>query len=181
MWPQVWIPEARLSAHTDRVPYRTWAKQGWLTVTPGNVVDYAQVRADILACAETCSLVALGYDPWNATETALALAKHLGEKAVLEVRQGYATMSEPTKRLLALLAGGLIRHPNSPVLTWTADNLAVTSDAAGNLKPDKAKSRQRIDPMVALLMAISLWLRWGGVPTASAYENADHEMESATW
>lgn len=178
VWPQVWIPEARLADHTDRVPYRLWAQHGWLTVTPGSVVDYARVRADIIAKAATCDVVALGYDPWNATETALALAQQLGEKVVLEVRQGYGTLSEPTKRLMALLASRLIRHPQSPVLTWTADNLAVTTDPAGNLKPDKGKSRQRIDPMVALIMALSLWLRWGASPGASPWEDEDYGMEA---
>jgi phage terminase large subunit-like protein len=177
VWPQVWIPEAKLDDHTDRVPYRTWVAQGWLTVTPGTVVDYAQVRRDILALARTVKLKALGFDPWNATETAQQLARDLGDdtrqpdqKIVREVRQGYVTMNEPTQRLLALLAGGQLRHPANPVLTWAADNLCVSVDAAGNMKPDKAKSRQRIDPMVALLNAVHLWLRLGGGPVGSTYD-----------
>lgn len=173
VWPQVWLPEAKLADSSDRVPYRAWAAQGWLTVTPGSVVDYQRVRADIVEKARTCQLRALGYDPWNATETAQQLAATLGEKAVIEVRQGYASMTEPTQRLLALLAAGLLRHPQSPVLTWCADNLAVTQDPAGNLKPDKAKSRQRIDPMVALLNALHLWLRLGGAPTGSVYDRQE--------
>jgi len=173
VWPQVWLPEAKLADTTDRVPYRTWQQQGWLTVTPGSVVDYARVRADIVERARTCQLRALGYDPWNATETAQQLAGTLGEKAVLEVRQGYASMTEPTQRLLALLAAGQLRHPRSPVLTWTADNLAVSTDPAGNLKPDKAKSRQRIDPMVALLNAMSLWLKLAPQTTGSIYDRKE--------
>ena len=173
VWPQIWLPEAKLADTTDRVPYRTWAAQGWLTVTPGSVVDYARVRADILERAKTCQLRALGYDPWNATETAQQLAATLGDQRVLEVRQGYASMTEPTQRLLALLAAGQLRHPRSPVLTWCADNLAVTQDPAGNLKPDKAKSRQRIDPMVALLNALSLWLKMAPTPVGSIYDRKE--------
>jgi len=170
VWPQVWVPESKLVDHTDRVPYRTWAAQGWVTVTPGNVVDYAQIRADILARTKTCHLRAIGFDPWNATDTAQQLSVVLGEKSVIEVRQGYASMSEPTQRLLALLAGRQIRHPRSPVLTWSADNLQVATDPAGNVKPDKGKSRQRIDPMVALLNALHLWIRMGGEPRGSTYD-----------
>jgi phage terminase large subunit-like protein len=178
VWPQVWIPESKLTDHTDRVPYRTWASQGWVTVTPGNVVDYARVRADILDKARTCTLRALGFDPWNATETSQQLGRDLGDdarpaesKVLREVRQGYVTMNEPTQKLLALLAGRQMVHPRSPVLTWAADNLQVTTDAAGNLKPDKGKSRQRIDPIVALLNALHLWIRLGGEPKSSTYDS----------
>lgn len=101
----------------------------------------------------------IGFDPWNATESSIKLAGELGPERVVEVRQGYASMSEPVKRFLALLASGQFVHPRSPVLTWTADNLAVTMDPAGNLKPDKEKSRQRIDPLSALFNAMHLWQR----------------------
>lgn len=169
VWPQVWLPEAKLASSTDRVPYRAWAQQGWVTVTPGAVVDYERVRADILAKASQVQLQRLGFDPWNATETAIKLASVLGDEVVLEVRQGYASMSEPVKRLLALVAGVTLRHPRSPLLTWTADNFSVGMDPAGNLKPDKEKSRQHIDPMVALCIALMLWLR-SPASTPSVYE-----------
>jgi phage terminase large subunit-like protein len=172
VWPQVWIPESKLASHTDRVPYRTWASQGWVTVTPGNVVDYQRVRADIIAKAKTVRLQQLGFDPWNATESAIQLAGELGSERVVEVRQGYASMSEPLKRILALLASGQFVHPGSPVLTWTADNLAVSMDPAGNIKPDKEKSRQRIDPMAALCNAMHLWLRQP-VQTGHAYDKRE--------
>jgi phage terminase large subunit-like protein len=170
VWPQVWVPEAKLADPTDRVPYRTWAAQGWVTVTPGSVVDYQRVRADILAKAGTCTVRGLGFDPWNASETAAALAQSLGQDRVIEVRQGFASMAEPMQRFLALLAGGMLRHPQSPVLTWAADNLQASTDPAGNLKPDKAKSRQRIDPVVALLNGLFLWLRFGRDAGPSVYE-----------
>ena len=105
------------------------------------------------------------------------MARDLGDdaraaesKTVREVRQGYVTMNEPTQKLLALLAGRQLVHPHSPVLTWSADNLQVATDPAGNLKPDKGKSRQRIDPMVALLNALHLWIRLGGEPKGSTYD-----------
>jgi phage terminase large subunit-like protein len=172
VWPQIWIPESRLANSTDRVPYRTWAAHGWLSTTPGSVVDYERVRADIVTRSKTVKLQQLGFDPWNATESATKLAGELGDEHVLEVRQGYASMSEPTKRLLALLASGQFVHPNNPVMTWCADNLAVSMDPAGNLKPDKDKSRQRIDPMVALLNAMYLWLRQP-VQVGSVYERKE--------
>jgi phage terminase large subunit-like protein len=100
------------------------------------------------------------------------LAGELGSERVVEVRQGYASMSEPLKRILALLASGQFVHPGSPVLTWTADNLAVSMDPAGNIKPDKEKSRQRIDPMAALCNAMHLWLRQP-VQTGHAYDKRE--------
>jgi phage terminase large subunit-like protein len=172
VWPQVWIPEAKLASHTDRVPYRTWAAQGWVTVTPGNVVDYEIVRAYILARAKTVKLLQLGFDPWSATETSIKLASELGDERVVEVRQGYVSMSEPVKRLLALLSSGMFVHPSSPLLTWTADNFTVAMDPAGNMKPDKSKARQRIDPMAALCNAIHLWLRQP-VQTGSVYDRRE--------
>jgi phage terminase large subunit-like protein len=181
-WPQMWIPEAKLATHTDRVPYRMWADRGWITVTPGNVVDYGQVRADIIAKAKTCRLRGLGYDEWNATETAQHLMRELGDEVVMPVRQGFATLSEPTKRLIALLASAMFRHPKSPPFTWTADNLAVATDPAGNVKPDKAKSRQKIDPMVAFLTGFSLWLKFGAVVRRqSRYSRPDAKVEHVSW
>jgi phage terminase large subunit-like protein len=82
------------------------------------------------------------------------------------------SMSEPVKRLLALLSSGMFVHPSSPLLTWTADNFTVAMDPAGNLKPDKSKARQRIDPMAALCNAMHLWLRQP-VQTGSVYDRRE--------
>ncbi|NCC33905.1 MAG: hypothetical protein EOM24_18095, partial [Chloroflexia bacterium] len=95
----------------------------------------------------------IAYDPWNASH----LATELGDQdgfSMIQYRQGYVTMNEPTKLLLRLLSDGKLRHGGHPVLRWMASNLAGRSDPAGNLKPDKEKSADKIDGMVSLIMGL---------------------------
>ena len=73
----------------------------------------------------------------------------------IEVRQGFKTLSEPTKELSALLATGQLQHGGHPVLRWMADNMVVRSDANGNIAPDKQRASEKIDAIVALIMALS--------------------------
>jgi phage terminase large subunit-like protein len=86
---------------------------------------------------------------------------------MIPTRQGFQTLSAPTKRLLELVLAGRIRHGGDPVLRWMADNLMVRQDPAGNVKPDKAKSRQRIDGVVALVMALDRANRWRDQPPSA--------------
>jgi phage terminase large subunit-like protein len=149
-----WLPEAtaRAAEKRDAAPYLTWAHQGHLRLTPGNVIDYAFIREEINALARRYEIAELAYDPWNATQLVLNLQED-GANCV-PVRQGFASMSAPTKALLALVLAGRLAHGGHPVLRWMADNLAVAGDPAGNIKPDKAKSTRRIDGVVALVMAL---------------------------
>lgn len=135
----------------DRVPYDLWADQGFIFPTPGNVVDYDFIRAQHLKLARDYRIQATAFDPWNATQLVTQLQ---GDGLVMiEHQQGYRSMSDPTKALLAMVAAAEFEHGNNPVLTWNADNLVVTQDPAGNLKPDKSKARERIDGITALVMA----------------------------
>ena len=68
--------------------------------------------------------------------------------------QGFASMSAPTKELMRLVLDGKLAHGGHPVLRWMADNMVVSTDAAGNVKPNKEKSREKIDGMVAGIMAL---------------------------
>jgi phage terminase large subunit-like protein len=99
----------------------------------------------------------IGYDPWNATQWAINLEAE--GVPVFEVRQGYKTMSPACKELERLVIGGSLRHDGTPVLTWAVDNLVVTQDPAGNIKPAKDKATERIDPAVALIIALSAMLQ----------------------
>lgn len=152
--PFFWAPrETALRAEKrDRVPYTAWERAGAITLTPGDSVDYARVEADIKQLAATYRIREIAYDRWNASY----LVQRLQEDGanVVPFGQGYASMSAPTKHLQALVLGRKLVHPAHPVLDWNADNLAVEQDAAGNLKPSKKASRQRIDGMVALIMAL---------------------------
>jgi phage terminase large subunit-like protein len=97
----------------------------------------------------------IAFDPWNAAQLSTELMEQDGFE-VVEFRQGYQTMSEPTKMLLARLADKELEHPNNPCLNWMAANFSTDEDAAGNLKPSKKKSTEKIDGIVASIMAMGL-------------------------
>lgn len=158
-----WIPEdtAVEKERKDRVPYRLWAKQGFVTMTPGNIIDYGYVLRQIQEDMATYNLRELAFDRWGSQKLTTDLEeigfsadpKAQGPKLVA-FGQGFASMSPPTKELMTLVLSVKIRHGANPVSRWCADNLVVTQDPAGNLKPDKAKATQKIDGMVAFIMAL---------------------------
>jgi phage terminase large subunit-like protein len=152
--PFFWIPEAtaRRAEVRDRVPYTTWAAQGLVTLTPGDAVDYGFIETTIKSLAREFQIRELAYDRWQASY----LVQRLMDDGLtcIPVGMGYASMSAPMKHLEALVRQRRLHHGGHPVLAWQADNLMVEQDAAGNIKPSKAKSRQRIDGMVALVMAL---------------------------
>lgn len=152
--PRFWVPEenARKRALRDRVPYPEWIQRGVLKATPGNVIDFDVIRADINALGEQVEIAELAIDRWNATQLATQLE---GDGfTVMLFGQGFASMAGPTKELLRLIAAGELAHGGHPVLRWMASNVAVKQDAAGNLKPDREKSGEKIDGIVALVMAL---------------------------
>lgn len=156
--PRFWVPRdgARARSEKDHVPYLTWIAGNHLRVTEGDIIDYDVIRRDLNADADQFQLRQAGYDTWNATQLATQLQ---GDGfTMVPVRQGFATLSEPTKRLLAFVQGRKIRHDGHPVLAWMASNLVTAEDPAGNLKPDKAKATEKIDGIVALIIAISRWI-----------------------
>jgi len=153
--PHFFIPAdtAREKEKKDRVPYLTWAKQGYVTTTPGNVIDYEFVEQFIKELARRYHVLEVAYDRWNADALIQRLQQDGAE--VVPVGMGYASLSAPTKYLEALVMGRQLQHGGNPVLRWCCDNTMCEQDSAGNLKPSKAKSTQRIDGIMALVLAIS--------------------------
>jgi phage terminase large subunit-like protein len=153
--PFFWVPEegAAKRSRTDRVPYVQWIRDGLITPTPGNVVDQSVIRRDINRLASDYRVGELAFDPWNATK----LSTELSEDGLrlLELRQGFRSLSEPTKHLGALVSGRKLRHGGHPVLRWMASNMVVRQDANGNLMPDKSKVTERIDGIVATIMGVA--------------------------
>lgn len=153
-----WCPEETIArrAKEDRVPYDAWTRDGWMTATPGNVVDYSFPVAAVEAAATRYELVECAYDPWNATQTALQLQD--AGIPMVEFGQGYKSMSEPSKEFERLIVAGQLGHRTPrgihPVLRWMVANVAVKRDPADNLKPDKASAIGRIDGVVASIMAL---------------------------
>ncbi|MBV8780745.1 MAG: terminase large subunit [Phycisphaerae bacterium] len=154
--PRFFVPadNAREREKRDRVPYLTWERQKLVTATEGNVIDYAFIEAQILKDCGMFDVRQVAYDPWNATQTAI----HLQDENVkmIEFRQGYRSMSEPAKELERLVISGKLAHGGNPVLRWMASNTMIESDPAGNIKASKAKSTEKIDGIVASIMALGL-------------------------
>jgi phage terminase large subunit-like protein len=158
VYAHLFIPEenADRASKADRVPYRQWAKEGFVTLTDGDITDYDAVRNHVLSFCEQNSVRSVAIDRWNAT--------HLTTQLVTEgidvkpFGQGYASMSAPTKLLETLILGQKLRHAGNPALAWQISNVTLKVDDAGNVKMSKAHSNStsRIDAAVALVMAIGL-------------------------
>lgn len=152
--PFFWIPgdNAIQRERRDRVPYLTWARQGLIELTEGNVVDYDVLRAQIGELSKRFRIKGIMADRWNASQLTTQL---MGDGLHVELfGQGYSSMNSPTKELEKLIKSVKLSHGGQAVLRWMASNLTVEVDAAGNVKPSKAKSTERIDGMVALIMAL---------------------------
>jgi len=148
------VPEENLRkrAERDRVPYDLWTRQGFIEATSGNVVDYGAIEQRILADSALFQVREIAYDPWNATHIALRLQDE--GATMVEFRQGFRSMAAPTRELEKLIVSKKLAHGGNPVTRWMAANVAVAQDPAGNLKPAKDKSTERIDGIVAAIMAI---------------------------
>lgn len=155
VFPRFFIPEESLSERVrrDRVPYDAWLRAGYIRTTDGNAVDYGAIETQILEDAKRFEIQSIAFDPWNASATAQRLTAAGLE--MVEHRQGYASMSGPTKDLEVAIRKGKVRHYGNPVLRWMAGNACLVSDPAGNVKLTKPKpnSVSRIDGVVALVMA----------------------------
>jgi phage terminase large subunit-like protein len=168
---KTWIPAERVGKKEkdDRVPYSMWVRDGSLLTTPGNVVDYDSIHAAVIEAAEQYNLHGVAYDPWNATQAAVKLEAEGVE--MLEFRQGYRTMSGPAKAFEAAVLDHKARHNDNPVLNWMVGNTMVEMDPAENIKPSKKKSTQRIDGVVASVMAYGLALAANDDDDTSVYED----------
>lgn len=162
--PRFFVPSERVAnrVRQDRVPYDKWARSGAIILTEGNVVDYDFVKRQVLEDAEMFRIEKMGFDPFNALQLMLQLG---GEGLVTEkVRQGFLSLSGPSKELERLLLEDAFEHGGHPVLEWCASNVAIEMDAAGNIKPSKSKSTERIDGIAALVTALALAATDEGAP-----------------
>lgn len=154
-----WIPAENITdrARRDRVPYDAWVRDGMITATEGNVIDYDYIVRDIEALGELYNIREIAFDRWGAFQVSNAL-QGLGFE-VVGFGQGFASMALPTQEIMRLTKAERLRHNDHPVLNWNAANMVVSTDAAGNVKPNKAKSREKIDGMVAAIMSLDRGIR----------------------
>jgi len=169
--PFAWVPEETIDQRSrkDHVNYDLWKKQGYILSTEGNVVDYEAIEDKIMELADTYQIKELAYDPWNSQMLVNRLANE--GMTIVPFRQGFASMSPPTKELMKLTLESRLAHGGHPVLRWCMDNAVVQTDAAGNIKLDKGRATEKIDLAVALVMALDRAVRNENTPTESVYEN----------
>jgi phage terminase large subunit-like protein len=133
--------------------YQGWVNEARLTVTEGNVIDFAQIEEDLRQDAQRFEMAAIAYDPWQATQLATKLA---GEGLpMVELRQNTGTMSEPMKELQRLVLAGKFHHDGDPILTWMVSNVVAHLDVKDNIYPRKERPENKIDGPVAVIMALN--------------------------
>ena len=167
--PFFWIPEENMvrRVRRDHVPYDVWERQGFLETTEGDVIHYGFIERFIEELGKRFHIKEIAFDRWGAVQMVQNL-EGLGF-TVVPFGQGFKDMSPPTKRLMELVLERNVAHGGHPVLRWMMDNIFVRTDPAGNIKPDKEKSTEKIDGAVAAVMALDRAVRNGG-STGSVYD-----------
>lgn len=167
--PFFWLPEETLElrCRRDHVLYDVWERQGFIQTTEGNVIHYGFIERFIEDLGTKYHIKEIAYDRWNATQ----MVQNLEDEGFTMVPfgQGFKDMSPPSKELYKLLMEGNILHGGNPVLKWMAQNVVMRQDPAGNIKPDKERSVEKIDGIVALIMGLDRCIRNGG-ETSSVYD-----------
>ena len=167
--PYFWIPEETIPRRVkaNSVPYDIWEKQGYIMSTEGNVIHYDFIEKFIIYLSEKYHILEIAVDRWNATQMIQNLD---GEGfTIVPFGQGFSSMSAPTKEFYRLLMEGRIIHGGNPVLRWMAGNVVIDTDPAGNIKVTKAKSKEKIDGIVAAIMALDRCIRQEG-QSGSVYD-----------
>lgn len=167
--PYFWIPEETIPRRVkaNSVPYDIWEKQGYIMSTEGNVIHYDFIEKFIMYLSEKYHILEIAVDRWNATQMIQNLE---GEGfTIIPFGQGFSSMSAPTKEFYRLLMEGRIIHGRNPVLRWMAGNVVIDTDPAGNIKVTKAKSKEKIDGIVAAIMALDRCIRQEG-QSGSVYD-----------
>ncbi|CAI2037254.1 Phage terminase-like protein, large subunit [Serratia fonticola] len=157
-----WLPEGRLERCSRQMAelYRKWAELGKLTLTDGDVIDHAQIKAELQQWVAGESLREIGFDPWSATQFSLALAEE--GLPLVEVPQTVRNFSEAMKEIEALVYGGKFHHSNHPVMNWMMSNVTVKPDKNDNIFPNKSTPEAKIDGPAALFTGMSRVLVNGG-------------------
>ncbi|MGX7145086.1 terminase large subunit [Facklamia languida] len=169
--PYFWLPEDNLElrVNRDHVNYDLWKKQGYIQTTEGNVVHYGYIEQFINGLNEKFDIREIAFDRWGAVQMVQNL-EAMGF-TVVPFGQGFKDMSPPTKELMKLTLEKKIAHGGHPVLRWMMDNIFIRTDPAGNIKPDKEKSTEKIDGVVATVMALDRALRHNTTAVDSVYDN----------
>lgn len=170
----LWIPEAAAEMYEKKfnIPYSRWEKQGFITIVPGNTIDFSWVEDRILQINSTASIRRIGYDEWNSRDLATRLQERHGIEVIIQ-RQGYH-LSNAFKKIKERIMGAGIVHTGNPVVTWAFDNILVKENDEGNIKIVKPKTtgasertEKKIDPWISFGMAVNEWMI--DIPRRSVY------------
>lgn len=155
-WGRRWVPESAVRHRTERgtVPYAGWVEAGHLIQTEGDVTDYGVIEADVLSCLERFNVQQIAYDPWNASDLVNRLTA--ANAPMIQFIQGPKSYHPAIQALERAYLVGKLAHGGDPVLQWCASNLVPRYDANLNMAPDKKRSADKIDDIVALLMAVGI-------------------------
>src|ERR1700693_2579974 len=150
--PFFWLPDGKIRKLEVKlgVPLAQWARDGFLELSPGDVIDYRDIQGRLKWGASMFDLQEICWDPWNSRQASVPMVED-GDKCV-EVPQGYKSLNEPTKKILELVVRAGLHHGNHPVLRWHAGSACTVTDGKDNVmftKPDREKSTSRIDGMAA--------------------------------
>lgn len=151
-----WIPrkQAELHEREHGIPYSLWEREGWVTITPGDVIDHDAIEEAIKRDARDYELVETAFDTWNAVQISIHLQQYGME--MREFTQNLRSFNEPSKLFEALLKEGKIHHGDNPLLSLMAGNVSIVTDRSGNIRPVKpdGASSKKIDGIVATIMAL---------------------------
>ena len=171
--PFFWVPEETIPQRVkaNSVPYDVWERQGYLMSTEGNVIHYDFIEKFIEELGEKYHILEIAFDRWGATQMVQDL-EGMGF-TVVPFGQGYSSMSAPTKEFYKILMEGNMVHGGHPVLRWMAGNVVIDTDPAGNIKVTKARSKEKIDGIVAAIMALDRCIRNQVQKQGSIYDERD--------
>lgn len=149
-----YLPEKNIKKMEEQTKanYSQWVEDGYLTLTPGSVVDYDFIVSDIMKSKELFNIVRISYDPYNATQTVNELQEEGFD--MVECLQNFKTMSNASKDFEAIVHSHLLNHGGNPILRWAASNAVLARDANDNYRPHKGKSGSKIDPLIACIIAL---------------------------
>jgi phage terminase large subunit-like protein len=165
------IPEDRALDHerTDKVPYKAWAKEGYVTLIPGNVIDYDYVQEWVEEAGEIYEIVEIAFDPYNAMQWNLSMEKQ-GFTMVM-LKQNYSNLSPSLKDMERIIMKHQVVHGNNPVLTFCINNAVTKTGPSGNIMLDKSKATNRIDGAVAFACSHARAIMHEEIYRANVYEN----------
>jgi phage terminase large subunit-like protein len=162
---RMYVPADNIEVRVKRdgVPYDKWTASGAIRATEGNTIDQETIFADIVADTAPLNVRKIGVDKWNTAWIGPKLVAHFDsfarkkeDQRVLYVQQGYPSMSPGSKQLEKLVMSELLDHGGHPVLKWMASNVAVSIGQQGDILPIKSKSYEKIDGIVATIIALTL-------------------------